>query len=395
MATTPSTADETTHHSRRSVRLVDDSDRRPPLDLSYSSLRKRFADELRARKSIYWPDMLASMLIGWSSFALALRYQSRPGITVAFSVVAIFALYRAILFIHEITHLKRGAVPGFETAWNLTVGVPLLAPSMLYVGSHNDHHRRAVFGTAIDPEYEPIGHWTPWRVVASGLPMLVVPAVLAVRWAVLGPISYLIPPLRRVVVERASALVINPRYRRKPPQGPALLRWALQEAATAAYVWAVIFAVWRGLIPGSWVLHLYVVAAAILLINHVRTLAAHRYIHLGEELSREGQLLDSVNLVSESLWTKLIAPVGLRYHALHHVLPGLPYHSLGVVHRALCRELPRESSYHRVSVSGVREGLSNLMRDARKNSRRAAGGRPPAGSPPTRTPLRADTHRAA
>jgi hypothetical protein len=252
-----------------------------------------------------------------------------------------------------------------------------------------------VFGTAIDPEYEPIGHWTPWRVVASGLPMLIVPAVLALRWAVLGPVSYLIPPLRRAVVERASALVINPRYRRKPPQGPALLRWALQEAGTAAYVWALIFGVWRGFIPASWIAQLYVITAAILLINHVRTLAAHRYIGLGEEVSREGQLLDSVNLVSESLWTKLVAPVGLRYHALHHVLPGLPYHSLGAVHRALCHELPRDSAYRRVSVSGVGEGLRNLMRDARNNSRGARSGRPPSGVSPKATTLRPGAHRAA
>jgi len=394
MATVSSTGADA-RPARPAMRVIEGTASNPPLDLSYSSLRKRFADELRPRKSIYWPDMLGSMIVGWSSFALALRYQSQPIVSVAFSIVSVFALYRAILFIHEITHLKRGTVPGFETAWNLTVGVPLLAPSMLYVGSHNDHHRRAVFGTAIDPEYEPIGHWTPWRVMASGLPMLVVPAVLALRWAVLGPISYLIPPLRRVVVERASALVINPRYRRKPPQGPALLRWALQEAGTAVYVWAIIFGVWSGYIPIGWIAHLYAVTAAILLVNHVRTLAAHRYIHLGEELTREGQLLDSVNLVSESLWTKLVAPVGLRYHALHHVLPGLPYHSLGAVHRVLCRELPRDSSYHRVSVSGVGEGLRNLMRDARNNSRRAAGGRTPSAPPSAPTPHPRDAHRAA
>jgi fatty acid desaturase len=394
MATIPS-GDAAAQGVRPAVRVIESPGARPALDLSYSSLRKRFVDELRARKSIYWPDMLASMLIGWSSFALALRYQSRPIVTVACSVVAVFALYRAILFIHEITHLKRGAIPGFETAWNLAVGVPLMVPSMLYVGSHNDHHRRAVFGTAIDPEYEPIGHWTPWRVIASGLPMLVVPAVLALRWAVLGPVSYLVAPLRRVVVERASALVINPRYRRKPPQGPALLRWALQEAATGAYVWTLILGVWSGYVPVRWVVQFYSITAAILLINHVRTLAAHRYIHLGEELTREGQLLDSVNLVSESLWTKLVAPVGLRYHALHHMLPGLPYHSLGAVHRALCRELPYDSSYHRVSVSGVGEGLRNLLRDARNNSRRDASGRPPSGPSPRRANFRQDTDRAA
>ena len=347
------------------------------LDLSYSSLRKRFADELRARKSIYWPDMLASMTLGWGSFALALRFQSQPLLSAALSVVTVFALYRAVLFIHEITHLKRGVIPGFETAWNLTVGVPLMVPSLMYIGSHNDHHRRAVFGTETDPEYEPLGHWSPLRVLASALPMLAVPLLLLLRWAVLGPVSYLIPPLRRLVVERASALVINPRYRRKPPQGPAMLRWAFQEAGTAAYAWSLIWATWEGIIPLAWIAQFYAVVAGILLINHVRTLAAHRYIGLGEEVSREGQLLDSVNLVSESPWTLLVAPVGLRYHALHHILPGLPYHSLGAVHRALCRELPAESSYHRTSISSVGEGICNLFREARHNSRhgRRSGGK--------------------
>ena len=131
----------------------------------------------------------------------------------------------------------------------------------------------------------------------------VVPLALVFRWAVLGPVSYLIPPLRRVVVERASALVINPRYKRKPPQGPAMLRWAFQEAGTAAYTWTLILATWNGYIPMAWIAQFYAVVAGILLINHVRTLAAHRYIGLGEEVSREGQLLDSVNLVSESPWT--------------------------------------------------------------------------------------------
>ena len=31
----------------------------------------------------------------------------------------------------------------------------------------------------------------------------------------------------------------------------------------------------------------------------------------------------------------LIAPVGLRYHALHHWIPSLPYHNLGRAHRLL------------------------------------------------------------
>ena len=49
---------------RPGVRVFEGAAARPALDLSYSSLRERFADELRPRKSIYWPDMLASMIVG-------------------------------------------------------------------------------------------------------------------------------------------------------------------------------------------------------------------------------------------------------------------------------------------------------------------------------------------
>jgi fatty acid desaturase len=46
------------------------------------------------------------------------------------------------------------------------------------------------------------------------------------------------------------------------------------------------------------------------------------------------------------LWTaELWAPVGLRYHALHHLFPSLPYHNLGKAHRRLMRELPADSPY--------------------------------------------------
>eukprot|EP01035_Chromulina_nebulosa_P007781 gene7781-10516_t len=47
------------------------------------------------------------------------------------------------------------------------------------------------------------------------------------------------------------------------------------------------------------------------------------------------QYLDSVNVPPPGLLPALWAPVGLRYHALHHLLPSVPYHALGGVPR--CR----------------------------------------------------------
>jgi len=363
-----------------------------PLELSYSTLRKRFADALRPRRSIYWPDLLLSVTLGWSGFAAALAFESNLLVSALFTVVAVFALYRAVLFIHELAHLKRGAVPGLETAWNITIGVPLLTPSLLYIGSHGDHHRRAVYGTRDDPEYDSIAYWSPVRVWLSMLPFVFVPAALILRWGVIGPISYLFPPLRRLVVERASALVINSRYRRKPPKGPALMRWALQEAACAAWVWALAYGAFAGAIQFSWLVHWYVLTVGILAVNHVRTLSSHRYLRLGEQVSREGQLLDSVNILSDSLATKLMAPVGQRYHALHHVLPGLPYHSLGSVHRAFVAELPPESPYHATAVKGVLDGLRQLIRATVANSRRGRRDGDLRDSGDGRPPKNADRH---
>ena len=56
-----------------------------------------------------------------------------------------------------------------------------------------------------------------------------------------------------------------------------MLRWAFQETGTAAYTWALIFATWKGYIPLAWIAQFYAIVAGILLINHLRTLAAHRY----------------------------------------------------------------------------------------------------------------------
>ena len=50
---------------------------------------------------------------------------------------------------------------------------------------------------------------------------------------------------------------------------------------------------------------------------------------------------------------ELFVPLGLRYHALHHLFPQLPYHALGRAHRRLMKELPAGSDYHQTVRSGI------------------------------------------
>ena len=314
--------------------------------------RRRFADAFPPRAWIYWSDLVATTTVCWTALALSAAAPLGRPLHLASTLVAMVALFRAAIFVHEIAHQRRGALPGFELAWNILVGVPVLAPSLTYVGSHLDHHRQATFGTWNDPEYLPLARSTPLRHLGFLLVPMVEVLMFPVRWGVLGPASWVIPPLRRWVVARASTLVLNPRYRRPAPKGRDAARWIAEEVAAAALVWLVTAGVVAGRVPLHWLLQWYVVVAGALVLNQARNLAAHRYESDGQPVDSLGQLLDSVTLEGWLL-SALAAPVGLRYHALHHYLPTVPYHSLGALHRRLLAELPVDDPYRRTRCSGV------------------------------------------
>jgi fatty acid desaturase len=123
-------------------------------------------------------------------------------------------------------------------------------------------------------------------------------------------------------------------------------RWFIEEASTAMVCWTMTLAVLTGVVGTSWLVEWYLISSSILVFNHVRTLVAHRYHNDGEPMDLLEQYRDSVNLSGGSWIDALLAPVGLRYHALHHLLPTVPYHSLGAIHRIMLSELPASTPYH-------------------------------------------------
>ncbi|HYZ47262.1 MAG TPA: fatty acid desaturase [Sphingomonas sp.] len=319
-----------------------------------------------ANPRIYWADFLVSAVVGYAALVATVMAGSL-GWALAFGAVAVLALYRAESFIHELTHVKHATLPGFRSAWNALIGVPMMAPSFMYEGVHNLHHAKTRYGTVEDPEYLPLALMRPWTLPAFILIAALAPIGLIIRYAVLAPLSLLSAKLREMVVARYSGLVINPRFRRRPPEGEAKALWQRLEVATSLWAIVLVTLVATGSLPLRAFLIILAVASAVAVLNQVRTLVAHLWENEGEPMTVTAQYLDSVNVPPPALLPALWAPVGLRYHALHHLLPSVPYHNLGIAHRRLSAVLAPESPYFRANYKGLaglmgKIGLSSVTR---------------------------------
>lgn len=313
---------------------------------------------------IYWTDFLGSAALGYAALAGAILAPSL-GWALASGVVAVLALYRASLFIHEITHLKHSLLPGFRVVWNLLLGIPMMLPSFMYEGIHTIHHTRTRYGTVEDPEYLPLALMKPWTLPVFLLVSTLMPLGLLLRFGVLGPLSLLSKKLRRVVVGRYSGLQINPKFERKSPEGEFAKQWRWQEIGASVVAVTLIVTVATGVLPLKAFLTYMLVISGVAVLNQVRTLVAHLWENEGEPLTVTAQYLDSVNVPGGFL-PYLWAPVGLRFHALHHLLPSLPYHSLTEAHRRLSAALGAESTYQRANYPTLRGLMARLAASTMK-----------------------------
>lgn len=316
---------------------------------------------------IFWTDLVTSAALGWAAFALAVLAPPYTAVMWIASLFASCALYRGVCFTHELAHLRRRALPGFETAWNILFGVPLLLPSFTYLGVHQSHHSLSSYGTREDPEYLPFARSHRLMILFGIQSTVLMPIALVVRFLVLAPIALAWPALHRWLEVHASSFSMNPEYRRTigAEMATKMRRW---EMAMLAF-WAMAFALmYAGALPfrafGIWL----GVLTLISLLNTLRVLGAHDYDSEGAILTRHGQLSDSIDTPGGP-WTELWAPVGLRYHALHHYFPGIPYHNLGLAYRRIAVSLPENAAYLESTSPGLRQSLFNLCNKAMRAAR--------------------------
>jgi len=320
-------------------------------------------DLVRPRPAVYRTD-LALTTAGLYGGIAASVLAAGP-VRIAGAALFVLALYRGVSFIHELTHLRPSDVPGFRTAWHAAIGVPFLLPSLLYEGVHNLHHAKPRYGTAADPEYAPLAHRSVLHIVGFVLVALLAPLGAFLRAAVLTPLSWLSPRLRRELVARASAMTINPAFRRDDHPRAKTPAWIVPETACWLWSWALVAIAFASPLGAAFVGVGFAGLAVTALVNQMRTLVAHAWTNAGEPMTFLAQFQDSINVPPPALLPVLWAPVGLRYHALHHLLPRIPYHSLGEAHRRLMTALPAGSGYAQASQAGLWAAVAALLRRAR------------------------------
>ena len=333
-------------------------------------------DLLVRRRPRYWMDFLITITIAYAAFADYLsRRHGRPAAAAGDRRIrdvpggGVYARDRAP---------SRGRVPAVQAVWNLLCGIPFLMPSFMY-GDHKDHHASRVYGTWADPEYIVRTPGQRSRIAIFLLLPVVYPLVMAVRFLLLTPLALVSRRMDRIVWTSASSLyIMNESYRRDyDGAAAARSRW-LQEVACSAWAWSIAGLAVAGYIGWPTLAQTYLLFLFWIGVNQVRTLVAHRYASDADApVSYLDQLLDT-NTFPHGKWLpELWAPVGLRYHALHHLLPMLPYHAAREAHIRLMRRLPAGSPYHQTVRAGLWPALLSTL-VGREHSL------PPAAASPTR-----------
>lgn len=303
------------------------------------------AELFRARPARYWLDFTLSITLAYSSASIFLLWPSGSWQQFVAYPFAVFWLYRLGSLVHEVAHLPHYEMRLFKVVWNLCVGVMTLAPSPFFTRHHRDHHSQSVYGTPEDPEYI-VNVFRPGSLLSIAAYILLVilfPLLVFARFLI-TPLTYLHPALRQWTLIHASALTMNWRYERRPTRQndwPLTIVESLCCLRAAGMLAGVAF----GLSHWSRLPLLYALGLGVLMLNQMRLLADHHFGSSGTHLSLPEHIRDSCNYTGKDPLTWLLFPFSIRYHALHHLFPSLPYHNLSTAHSRLLGQLPFNSPY--------------------------------------------------
>lgn len=335
-----------------------------------NTMKVSIAQFIKPNPFIYWIDFLVTILFSWLFFCLAYILQE-GGDAYGSQYLLVFAssifFYRAIAFTHELVHLRKGAVPGFFIAWHILCGIPLLAPNFLYRAIHVAHHSKKNYGKESDGEYIGFGIRSRWLIIGHFFYNLLIPILSIFRFMIIAPLSLVNKKFRAFVMSKMSFMGLKFSFSRAIPEKKGeRLEWYLIEFSCCLFIWLIFGLVALGAFSSAVMFYWYLVMICILTMNSLRSLGAtHWYRSSGDTLSFDDQIKDSISITNKSLFTKILCPVETQYHALHHMFPSIPYHSLGNAYEHLLKNFPNAEILRRTSRDSLITSWKEILSQSR------------------------------
>jgi len=316
------------------------------------AVRDADTDYFRVSPFRYWADFLVSLVLAYLAVVIYLVSPLGSWQQLVAFPIATFWLYRMGSLVHEVCHLGEHEMPGFKAAWNILGGIVILMPSPFFTRHHRDHHSQRFYGTPQDPEYvaNMVEAGNAASVVGYALKVMAMPILVFLRF-LLVPLTFVHPRIREWTLRHASALTFNRRYERRLT---AADRRAILAVEIPCFFRAMLIPllVILGLNPWTRIPLLYALAVATVALNHLRFLADHHCEGDGGPVAIADHITDSCNFTSNDPLTLLFFPFSIRYHALHHLFPSMPYHNLRRAHEHLVKTLPSDSPYRALDRPG-------------------------------------------
>jgi len=298
----------------------------------------------RVQPARYWLDFLLSLVLAYGFGGAVLMSPLGSLAQLAAYPLAVFWIYRLGSLVHEVCHLGHHELRGFKVTWNLLVGVLTLAPSPFFTRHHRDHHSARMYGTKEDPEYI-VNVFQPGSAMSliSYAGLVAFPLIVFFRF-LLAPLTFVHPKLREWFLTHASSLTMNFRYVRRVN---GFDRWAITVVELLCCVRAaqMLLFVMLGFAPWTRLPLFYSLGIGVLVLNQLRLLADHHFDGDGQPCELDHHIRDSCNYTGRDFLTWVFFPFAIRYHALHHLFPTLPYHNLKAAHEYLLQHLPTDSPY--------------------------------------------------
>lgn len=282
----------------------------PPIDRRYFDVRP----------ALFYRDLIMPASIFVIAYAFLLQAQGWA-VALAF-VVAVVSLHRAAILMHDICHqydnprLKR-----FIWTWDLTVGAIAAIPSPRFLRPHRIHHAIGTFRTKDDPQYLLV---RTDRTLAVFV-LIFIPFIMPVLNIVNAVAASVAGTALDEAVERWAS-------KRGNPTGSVVAERHRPRVIWLSRYYVALYALYAYLLPETlWIAYTVLVAGWWL--TTIRIPLEHRMEHLLESSDKRDHVLDSFTI--ESPLAAILQPLAMRFHAAHHLYPGVPYHNLEALHREL------------------------------------------------------------